>query len=162
MVGLTTFGDFILTDTVSKFRIFASKISRDVRTLDSLRGAKPLVGAEIFESFGSAFGNSIFLRVCLSEILGGCLGISTGERTCDFLRDQGMAEPMDPQIEEAFVFVDLIEDASDSGDDWPDDDAEYKDGLSGRIDDSEIQSRSVSAASQPLQSLLDDNTPNGN
>ncbi len=59
------------------------------------------------------------------------------------------------QTEEAFVLVDLIEEASDVGDALREDAAEYTDGLSGRTDDSEIQSRSILSFCRPVQSLVE-------
>jgi hypothetical protein len=46
---------------------------------------------------------------------------------------------MNPQREEALVLIDLAEDASDAGEDLPEDVVEYTEGLSGRTVDSEIQ-----------------------
>jgi hypothetical protein len=123
VIDWTVFCDFLF-GTVFKCKIFASEKSLDVRTLDSLRVAKLVIGFGILESFGSAFAASIVFEVCLSGILDGCLGTAAGELEDAFFRDQGMAEPMDPQKDEAFVLVDLIEDASDTGDDWPDEDSE--------------------------------------
>ncbi len=53
--------------------------------------------------------------------------------------DVGATLPMNPQREEALVLIDLAEDASDAGEDLPEDVVEYTEGLSGRTEDSEIQ-----------------------
>ena len=56
-----------------------------------------------------------------------------------FLADLGIVnDVIDPHEDEAFVLVDLTDEVSEAGDDRPEDISE-KDGLSGRVLDSEIQ-----------------------
>jgi hypothetical protein len=66
-----------------------------------------------------------------------------------------MDEVKEPQIEDALVLVDFIEDESETGEDRPEEVTEAINGLSGLIDDSEIQSRSDSLYWHPSQSLFD-------
>ena len=100
-----------------------SQRSRDARTLDSLTGTKGV----------GAWRTGIFE---------GCFESSTGDGAGDFFAFRshhvGMADNEADQIDDALVLVDLTEEESETGDDAPEDVIEYV-GLSGRIDDSEIQ-----------------------
>jgi hypothetical protein len=83
---------------------------------------------------------------------------SSGEEAAGFfdLESHQAGIPADlmlPQREEAFVLFDLTEDASEIGEEPPEDVSEYTEGLSGRMLDSEIQWCSADRSSHPFQSL---------
>jgi hypothetical protein len=65
------------------------------------------------------------------------------------------ADLTDSQSEDAFVLFDLTEEASDEGDDSPDEVSEYTEGLSGLTLDSEIQWCSACKFCPPFQSSLE-------
>jgi hypothetical protein len=84
----------------------------------------------IFDSFAfSIKGSKGLIAGWRRGIFEGCFGSSTGERDGDFFAVLGShqvgiaaaADPLDPQRDEALVLVDLTEEASEAGEDWPDD-----------------------------------------
>jgi hypothetical protein len=89
------------------------------------------------------------------------LGVSVGEVVPDFLEDleshhpKAEADVKDPHNEDAFVLLDLRDAVSEDGEDWPEDDSEYIEGLSQRTLDSVIQWCSGSILTLALQSSLD-------
>lgn len=106
-------------------------MSRDARTLDSLKGAR---------FFFDAWRIGI-----LEEILGSSNWEAEGDLLECLMSHHGSTErealPIDPHREESMVLFDMTDEASESesGDERPEDVVEYTDGLSGRIDDSDIQ-----------------------
>ena len=119
-----------------------SQRSRDARTLDSLKGASCLKD-------GSCTG-----------IFDACFGSLSGDVGADFLPSHQVdteAAPIELQRDDALVLVDLTEDESDAGEELPEEVVEYTEGLSGRIEDTEIQSCSIGSLSQPFQSPFDVN-----
>jgi hypothetical protein len=163
VVEATGFWD-VLIGRVSKVSP-AAKRSLEDSTLDSLTEAKTETGAGILVFLiGSVFGLTARLAGCPSVGFGVGLGASTGERGVEFFTDfkaQGIDEVNEPQIEDAFVLVDFMEEVSDTGEDWPDEVGDEINGLSGLTDDSEIQWCSDSELPQPFQSLSDDNEASG-
>ena len=85
-----------------------------------------------------------------------CFGSPSGEVGADFFSSHPVeAEAAEFHRDEALVLVDLTEDESDAGEELPEEVVEYPEGLSGRIDDTEIQSCSIGSLLHPFQSEVD-------
>lgn len=110
-----------MIETVSKVSDRASRSSCEESSRDSLRDVSGLSGAEILVFWrGSPVGLSARLFGSLFEDLNQLFGASTGDRGLGLLTgltDQGIDEVNDCQMDEAFVLVDLMEDASETGED---------------------------------------------
>jgi hypothetical protein len=134
---------------VSNTGALASHRSRDARALDSRKGTSCLEDGWRTGAFD------------------GCLDSPSGEVRAAFLpshqvdKEAEAAFPMESHREEALVLVDLAEDESDAGEEFPEEVVEYTEGLSGRTEDTEIQSCSIGSLSQLLQSPPDVNSLRG-
>jgi hypothetical protein len=107
------------------------------------------------------------LKDCWRSIFADRLASPSREVGADFLpshhvdTEPGVTFPIELQREEAFVLLDATEDESDAGDELPEEVVEYTEGLSGRTEDTEIQSCSIDSLLQPFQSPLDVNSLRG-
>jgi hypothetical protein len=91
-----------------------------------------------------------------------CFGSRSGEVDADFFSSHPVvAEAAEFHRDEALVLVDLTEVESDAGEELPEEVVEYSEGLSGRIDDTEIQSCSIGSLLHPFQSEVDFNSLRG-